>query len=320
MMSICMPCVAAANLDLQGLVSAGNDTKTLAAETTDLCVSTRERGEMVVSFGQEIKTTLSELVGNKMNPAAFMSIKDLLNDEKMKGTLDLAQEMDGLAIQCADKSTAMKDAMQRGVDSMPDMIKDTEDADESEDTEGDDEMDLGEFENDIAELEECTEGLRSMNLLTAATKGQRAFEGLSNKGVACDNLFGKIKDLCATVGRLCETFLMDNCCAQIQAGIASLKDMKRCLSLSDLIGSLAALGRRLIESFIALIKVAWEKFSHFLEEFQASKKLKNFMNGLNPLKNTAAGNFLQGAADVVIGTAPSEGSVPEGRSSALCFN
>jgi hypothetical protein len=109
-----------------------------------------------------------------------------------------------------------------------------------------------------------------MNILMATTKGTRAFEGLVSKSGVCQAVFEKIKELCATVARVLQNFIMDGCCAQIQAGISSLKESMRCLRLTNFIQALADAGRRMVEAFIGLIKVAWEKSGNFVEEFEAA--------------------------------------------------
>jgi hypothetical protein len=290
-----MPCVAAANTDLEGLMGASTDGKRLAEETIELCISTQNKGRSVLDFAQETQSSLRGLTSVK--PAKFMTIMKLLDDDKRKELLGMVTGMDDLAIECSSKATAMQGAMQRGINSLPDVVK--ENNGEEVDTDHEAEEDVSDyFESDITDLEECTASLRTMNLLTATTKGTRAFESLVNKSGVCQTVFEKIKELCASVARLSQNFMMDGCCAQIQAGISSLKEMMRCLRLTNIIQALADAGRRMIEAFIDLIKVAWEKFGNFVEEFEAAKKLKTWVDGLNPLKSPG-GKFVKEAAGLV---------------------
>lgn len=274
-------------------MQASTDGKQLAEETIAICTDTQNKGRSVMNIAKETKSILSDLKG--ITPAKFMTIKNFVESGKKDEIISMVTGMDDLAVQCSSKAAGMHDAMQRGVDSLPDVVKDENNNAQEGDT--DHEEDALDFESDITELEECTENLKSMNLLSATTKGTSAFEGLISKSEVCQTVFEQIKELSASIARLSQTFMMDNCCAQIKAGMSSLKEMMKCLRLTNIIQTLADAGRRMITAFINLIKVAWRKIGDFLEEFPAAKKIKTFVDGLNPLKSPA-GKFVAGAANL----------------------
>lgn len=294
MASFCMPCMAAVNMDLGGLSEASDDGKRLAEETIALCNTTQQKSRSVINFAEDTETTLRDLDG--VNPSKFMKVLELLDDDKRKAMLSTVTGMDDLAIECSAKARGMQDAMQRGVDSMPDFIKDQ--ANEEGDADRGPEEDIPDFEADITDLQECTKSLQSMNLFTAATTGTRAFEGLVNKSGVCQTVFEYIKNLSITVARISQGLQFDSCCAQLQGGLGTLKEMMKCLRLTNIIQTLADTGRRLIDAFVDLVKVAWEKFGHFVDEFNAAKKLQHWVGGLTPL-GSKAGKFAEGAGGLI---------------------
>ena len=287
----CMPC-SGAGPETEGLFTAGNEVTLLAEEMMQLSVTTQARGQNVVGFAQEIKAAFSGL-DSQINASTFKTIMEVLDGDKMQDTIALAGEMDDLALECVDKSTKMTETMARGTASLPDSLKDEERASDRDGDEGDQE--LADLDGDIAELEECTENLQNMNIFSAATKGTRAFEGLVNKGGVVQTTFERIKELCTVVARAAQNVASETCCAQIQAGIDSIKAMLQSVRLSNLIKKLAEAAKRLISAIKNLIQVAWEKFQGFSEEFQAAKKIKNWVNGINPMNSTAENMFKQGA-------------------------
>lgn len=262
--------------DLKGLRAAGSDCHRLAGETVELAVGTKTKCQSVIDFAQHVKANLTG-IGTKMDPSSFMAIMEY--QDKMKDTMALAGEMDDLAGQCVVKSTEMSGAMQRGVDSLPQVTKD-----EIAETTSEDESDtkLLDLDKDIEEIENCTEGLRTMDIFSVATSGSSAFGSLVNKGELCKKMLERVEELSTSIARITQAFMQQSGCAQIQAALSETKNMLRCISLSNLMTKIATAARRLIQAIFNLLSVAWDKFKVLLEQFGAAKKIKNFVNGISP--------------------------------------
>jgi ferritin-like metal-binding protein YciE len=272
------------NTDIDGLITAGSETKRLAEETVELSNNTQEKGQKVIDFCRDVQDTLSNIGTNPKSFVQIMGLKD-----QMQETVAEAAEIDDMAQQCVDKSNQMKAAMERGVESLPPSSKEAI----REDEETDDEMDkhLLDVDEDIQELEQCTESLKNMNFFTASQSGTRAFSGLVTKGEVCRTMFEQVKNFAASIARITQVFVQQNCCANFQAFVGEASDMIKCIRLSSLISAIATAAKRLIQAMINLIKVAWEKFARLLDEFPAAKKIENFVNGINPLNKVKTGEL-----------------------------
>jgi hypothetical protein len=262
--------------DFEGLRAAGSDCHRLAAETCELAVSTETKCQNVIDFAQDVMANLIG-IGTKMNPSSLMAIMEY--QDKMKDTMAIAGEMDALAGQCVNKSTEMSRAMQRGVDSLPQVTKGEI---EQMDTVEASDMKLIDLDKDIEEIENCTESLRNMDIFSAASSGSSAFGGLVNKGGLCKVMFERVEELSTSIARITQAFMQQSGCAQIQAAVSEAKNMLRCISLSSLMTKIAEAARRLIQAIFDLLSTAWNKFKDLLEQFGAAKKIKNFVNGIKP--------------------------------------
>lgn len=160
----------------------------------------------------------------------------------------------------------------------------TEGSDDDTDKE-DEDAELLEIDRDVQELKKCTESIRSMNVFSASTHGTRAFQGLVTTGGVCQDIFGKIKDLAASVARMLQTTVgQGGCCSKVAALVTEAKNMLHCIRLSNLISKFAEIGKKLIMAMVSFLKVAWAGIRNFMEQFGAAKKLQNFVNHLNPVK------------------------------------
>eukprot|EP00542_Grammatophora_oceanica_P017467 CAMPEP_0194029178 /NCGR_PEP_ID=MMETSP0009_2-20130614/2992_1 /TAXON_ID=210454 /ORGANISM="Grammatophora oceanica, Strain CCMP 410" /LENGTH=333 /DNA_ID=CAMNT_0038668783 /DNA_START=95 /DNA_END=1096 /DNA_ORIENTATION=- len=276
---VCVPCgvnVATAE-SISGLLDAGSKCKTLAEETSAICEKTQQKGKNVMNLADNVKKALGGM--GTINPAAYKSILDLLDGDGSEQIMNQVDQMRGMADECVSKSNEMATTMKQGADSLPQWMKD-EAADPKEDSDGaDDDTVATEFENDITDIEDCSRALQQMNLLSAATEGKSAFEGLTSKKEAFQSLFNKVKQLCKSVGRISQGFLFEgNCCAQIKKSVQAVREMLRCVKLSEMVQKLAVLGRRMVAAVVDLVKVAWKKFRSFTGEYSAASTMKNWFN------------------------------------------
>jgi len=76
----------------------------------------------MVEFGNSIKATLDSFKGG-INADTFATIQDLVDGDQVKKAMALAADMDVIALDCVEKSIAMIESMERGVDALPDVIE-----------------------------------------------------------------------------------------------------------------------------------------------------------------------------------------------------
>jgi len=261
------------NADLDGLRYAGRKCRELADETSVLCDVARAKGETVKSFSRDLQDSLQAFSG-EIDASTFINIKELAQDDKARQTIAVATEIDDIALEMVMKCKQMTKAMTRGIDSLPDPVRDEL---EAEDTGADnDEITIKQkldIDQDIEELETCTRSLNRMNVFTAATSGKDAFEGLASKEEVCQILFEKIKEVSASVASISQA-LSGNCCAMMTSG----KEMFKCLRLSKLMTNAADSVQRLIKAIINFIKTAWSKVQGFTEEFVRTRNPGRFVN------------------------------------------
>lgn len=119
------------HIDFVGIKRAGDECYTSARETSGLCQITIEKANEMVSFGQELSSTLNGICSNNSNTKSrggidaskFAIIQDLVDGDRMKSATRLANELSELSLDCVTKSTEMISSMERGIDALPDVIE-----------------------------------------------------------------------------------------------------------------------------------------------------------------------------------------------------
>jgi hypothetical protein len=173
--------------------------------------------------------------------------------------------MDDLALNCLNKSSQMKETMVQGTRSLQGTAKG--DGSECGDTDSDtSEHELSDLEADIIEIEQCNKDIHTMTVFSAAKKGTRAFQVLGDKAGVIQKTFERIQELCASITMASQTVVSENCCSQLKAGINTVKSMLNSAKLT-------------IHAMKSLVLVAFEKFQDFAEQFQAGRKIKNWVHG-----------------------------------------
>ncbi|KAL3941639.1 MAG: hypothetical protein SGARI_000532 [Bacillariaceae sp.] len=253
-------------LDIKGMKRAGGECAQEARATSELCETTVSKAQQMVDFGMNLQQTLEEVSDgdNKLSAETFATIKDLIDGDQMKASWKLATELDDLALQCVDHSVRMMDSMEKGIDTLPDILEDrldnkVEQAKNEGSLEGDPE--LRDVTPDIEELEMAVKDVEEVNLFTVMSSGQQAFRGLTAKGQVCFELFDTIKDFSVSVAGVAgaiENFKLGNMIGKIRDLV---KDIWRCLRLSDLIKAFAQAVGRLTKWIISLFQKVSDKLS-----------------------------------------------------------
>jgi hypothetical protein len=273
--------------------------------------------------------------GGMVAPFVFVKIQNLLQDTKLEEAVDFCTEMNDMAVQIMGQANEMNKSMTKAIDSLPGYIKEEEEEEEEEEKRDDDveqhrnrtiggggdeesrivfrRGDLGDdddqqvaelmalmdVEADVAELENsCTKSRGGgFNLFSAATAGTKVFEQTKSKVFKCQQLFAQMKELCAVVGRIAAALINDsNCCTQIGAVVNGIASLFRCRRLAQLLSFAAGVVMRLLQAVKDLVSMAWQTIQGFMEEFDAAKKLGNFVNGV---MNSKLGKLATGIASSI---------------------
>eukprot|EP00521_Asterionellopsis_glacialis_P013212 CAMPEP_0195300726 /NCGR_PEP_ID=MMETSP0707-20130614/28016_1 /TAXON_ID=33640 /ORGANISM="Asterionellopsis glacialis, Strain CCMP134" /LENGTH=308 /DNA_ID=CAMNT_0040363499 /DNA_START=65 /DNA_END=988 /DNA_ORIENTATION=- len=252
-------------VDVNGIKNAGRECHTAAKETSTMCTTTTTKSIQLLSFGVEMKSALDGL-NNGIDVQHIASLRNVLNRDKMSNALDLASEMDDLALSCAQQSAKMIDTIDSGIQTLPNILgknldRRLEHAKEKGGKDSDPE--LPDLEQDLVALEETAKGVRSSNPLSAIETFQKAFDGISANSTRCKDMFTTMKDFADDVAGVSDTinqFKMGNVVGRVRELV---KDIWRCLRLSDLIRSFAKAVETLIKRIIDVIKALIEKIQIF---------------------------------------------------------
>ena len=252
------------------LRAVGRDCYLLAKETIGLCDETVEKSERVVEFGEEIKSTLTGFVDTEMDSSAIDTIKDLIDGDHAHEAKSMAGDVSELAKQCLSKSIQLIDRMQDGVENLPNVVQRIVKRRAKKVAPTDEERELGEInvEPDVEELEECVRAVTDLKLITALQAGKRAYSGISTKTVVCKTIFEAIKKFAHAVMSITDAFRN----LDVKAVVSKIKDIWRCIRLSDLMINLAKAAGRVIGLILSVFEGASGKLS---ELWAALKKAKD---------------------------------------------
>lgn len=264
-------------IDIKGIRRAGSDCYTSAKDTTELCTTTIERAQKMVNFGNDIKATLTSFQrsgGGGITADTFATIQDLVDGDQVKEATALAADLDILALKCVDKSVDMIDAMERGVDALPDVIEarvenKMEAAAEKGALEGDPEM--PHVDKDVKDLEGCIDEINHVTLFTVMKSGVDAFTSLASKGALIKSMFATIKDFAESVTQVTEAIKNYQVGGMMGKWRDLVKDLWRCLRLSSLIKAFAVAIGNLIKWIIQLFQKASEKLGQIWKALAHAK-------------------------------------------------
>ena len=293
--------------DLEGLQRAKRESSESATTLQTLTTKASQGSQSAVDYSKQVVETLKSF--DQVDISLFGEIQDLIQRGQREKQLYL--QMDDMAQQTVQASQTLTASLQRGFDSLPQILReeyqdDDNDNDDftaersappkSQDDDKDDDDDasilrqlLGHVDKDVTETKSMERGVQQVDIFTAASKGRDAFAGVIKKQDTCRQLFQHLQGLAARVKELTRSFAGDNCCEQVTAMMGSASALMDCLSFSKLIQKAADAARKLIQAVLAFVQAAWKKFSGFLDEFDAAKRLGRFVQGIRPLKNTKVG-------------------------------
>lgn len=299
----------------QQLVSVARECYDLSESTTQLCTEAQTKNASMMSTSQDISTEMRGLKELELDANIFVKVKNLLENSKSAHLVSYLDDIGNVATQIHNKGETMSQSLHRGIESLPDDIKDsyadtdgdgtsyspmdgpggenrTQDRGLDDNTMGQEERDMLKLLNidqDVADLETtCSRSTGSsgggLDLFSASTTGSAIYDQAQTKGQVCQSLLNQMRTLCTTIAKLMKTLLVDNCCVQAVAIATSIGNLFRCRNLVRLLIRAADAIKKLIHAIGKLAKQAWKKIQNFMNEFDAAKKIGRFVSGVKQSK------------------------------------
>lgn len=212
----------------------------------------------MIDFADEILSTLKSLPGN--DASILDTIRELTDGEKVLAAKEVASGLDVAAQDCVKKSIEMIDAMDEGVDSLPQMLQDMIEKEHDEDADKDDDIDtsiIQDVENDLDDVKSCITSIQSLNLVTGLKVGVQAFGQLAEKAKRSRSLFDKVSDFASDIVDITKAFHD----MAVKDVVSKSKELLKCLRLTDVMRQLAQAAGKLIQMIIELFQSLAERIS-----------------------------------------------------------
>lgn len=243
----------------------GTECYTLATETRQLCEDTQARGEEMITFGSEITDTLRGF-STKMDAESLETIKDLMDGDRLRESMELAKGMDEIALTCVDKSCRMITIMEETMDTVPTPLQKIinkaagkDDAKSRSEQERTREV-LSTLDQDLEDGKACVTALQHLDIASALQLGTRAFEHLSAKAVTSRDMFNTMRGFSDEVAGYTEA-INDGDFGDMMKLVSKLKDMWHCLKLGGFMRQLAEAVAKVMRVMIDLFKVLSDRLS-----------------------------------------------------------
>jgi len=267
-------------IDFVGIKRAGDECYTSARETSGLCQITIEKANEMVSFGQELSSTLNGICSNSnssnnastksrgIDASKFAIIQDLVDGDRMKAATQLANELSELSLECVTKSTDMISSMERGIDALPDVIEPfVQNKMDKSTKKGSNKNDptLPDIDRSVSDMKQLISDVEEVNLLTIVPSGLAAFVGLQQNGELSKEMFLSISNFASNVESVTSSFRTlnddqrDTPKEMFQMIKTIAKDSWRCLRLSGLMKVFAEKVRVIMKYIISLFHIAAKK-------------------------------------------------------------
>lgn len=283
--------------DLEGLQRAIREGSEQADSLSQQTSSARQQTKAALQRSQRIIDTLQSIQPT-LNPSVLVKIKELL--EMGKDEKEMILKLHGTAQNAVNASQSLTASLQRGIDSLPQALREETLPAETNDaaspstprnstTEDPDETVLRQLldhlDDDLSETETLSRGVESIDIFTAASRGKDAYRSvLLQKQTVCLQLFDHIQSLASKIQQLSQSLLTGTCCDQFTALMSAADALLQCRQWSRVIQRATEAARRLLDAVVTFVQKAWDKFSGFLQEFDAAKKLGRFVSNIRPFQ------------------------------------
>lgn len=278
-------------------------------ELSDASSEANTKGNLAIQYTRDVATVLQGFQGgNSLDLQTFAQIRELVEEKKARKALEIARDMDDMALDMAKKASQMtKTLMDSANQIIPENVREdmmaeaTGSSGTTSNTRGvgDDNYTcddaeastlmalLGHADSDVAEVQTNTRSMEQVDIFTAGDTGRDAFTKVADKESVAVKIFQEISSVSKSI---VETLTVgvngDSLCAQLFVGLTGIQSMFKALRLSKLIERALTMARKILEAFMSFINTSWDKFTDFFGQFDAGKKLERFTHGI---KNSFVG-------------------------------
>jgi hypothetical protein len=234
-----------------GIRDASRECMTLAQDTQTVTERAQSQGQLAYTYSKDICTVLEHLRPPQHRnewSALFVQIQDLIREQKARKTIAIVTEMDDMALDIYDKTMQLQTSLQKGIDTIPDIVKDeleqeekqelernhhpsnttdAADATRSTNTEAnrlslllirdvDDDavkalqQQLASMDDDIDEMNTNARSFGDqVTLFTASQTGRSLYETLTNKVSMVVRIFENMQKLLGSIVRILQVFVQE---------------------------------------------------------------------------------------------------------------
>jgi hypothetical protein len=318
-------CLAAAQFflcgsvgDSSGIRDACRECMTLAQDTQTVTDHAQSQGQLAVTYSRDICTVLEQLRPPQHRnewSALFVQIQDLIREQKARKTIAIVTEMDDMALDIFHKTVQLQSSLQKGIDTLPDLVKDELEQEELEQNnhpnttgtnnarsmegnqnnpnlmvrEGDDDavqalsQQLLSMDDDIDEMNTNTRSFGDqVTLFTASQTGRSLYETLTQKQSIVVQVFQNMKHLLQSILRILQVFVQDtesvSCCDRLQALSRGVRELFTCRRYIQWMHRAAEKVRSMIEAIGKFVSASWNQLQQFGNQFQAAKRIGSFIS------------------------------------------
>jgi DNA replication initiation complex subunit (GINS family) len=247
------------------LRETGTECYQLACDTTELCGTTQTRGNSMMEFGSDITETLRGF-STKMDVETLSTIKDLMDGDRLRQSMQLAQEMDDIALECVAKSMRMIEIMEETMDTVPGPLQNIiskmagkDDAETVQETERSMEV-LSTLDKDLEDVSSCVGELQNLHISNALKVGLQAYENLHAKATLSRSMFDIMSGFATEVSTYTQA-INDGDVGDMIKLAAKVKDMWHCLKLAGFMRALAEGVGKIIKVMIELFRSMTDRLS-----------------------------------------------------------
>ena len=224
-------------------------------QAKDKCLEAKDRSTSLIdgSFIMNEKVKGAQTV----SVASIEVLRELSDGDEICELIDLAQSMDGLAVDCSTKVTDMIDKVKVGFATIPPILTDGI-VDLETDGKQDDDPTHPDIGPDIEELKASRQAMDTADVFTVAKVGMKSFSLLEGKAVLCRDTLDLVDSFASDCDGTISSFLN---VWNLEVAQTKIKEMCRLVSLGDLMQGFVKQIKEFAVAMIDLLKSIIARFS-----------------------------------------------------------
>ena len=278
-------------LDYDKLCQVAHQTELAARETIALCQSTQSKQQAMVSFANEIVHAFQSLQTSSTSAKAdekeiskmLDTIRVLTDSKQVMAAKTLAVGLQKTAELCVEKSIIMMNALQDGVDCLPEFLQYRIERPTCSDREL---TELQEsLEKDIQDVRSAVEQANTLNVITGPKVGLLAFQVLAEKAKKTRILFLRAESFASEIAQV-KTMFDHNSGPLLDAGnmIRQVKTLLSCIRMSHVMKKTVAAAGQLLALVADLFQVLASRVSKLWQALTGAKD--SIKDCLSQVRNT----------------------------------